>query len=203
MSANAFALTRQRMRGVVARFDQQNCLTIARSLTFTYLLTPLPAMTVVYRGLGFLPAYATTAAEAKDFIFENLVPSSSLLVQQKLSEFAGRVEGLSQGGLFSLVIILLLLLLTIEQPLNAIWRVEKLLSTLARLLSLIVLLTIGPVLVLTGVSASGYQLSLLLLANADIIGPAPLASNHLPTLCLLILFSGLLAIVSNAVARPH
>ena len=88
MSANAFALTRQRMRGVVARFDQQNCLTIARSLTFTYLLTPLPAMTVVYRGLGFLSAYATTAAEAEDFIFENLVPSSSLLVQQKLSEFA-------------------------------------------------------------------------------------------------------------------
>ena len=39
MSANA-RLTRQRMRGVVARFDQQNCLTIARSLTFTYLLTP-------------------------------------------------------------------------------------------------------------------------------------------------------------------
>ena len=45
-------------------------------------------MTVVYRGLGFLPAYAAPAAEAEDFIFENLVPSSSLLVQQKLSEFA-------------------------------------------------------------------------------------------------------------------
>ncbi len=160
-------------------------------------------MTVVYRGLGFLPAYATPAAEAEDFIFENLVSSSSLLVQQKLSEFAGRVEGLTQVGLFSLEIIIRLLLLTIEQPLNAIWRVEKPLSTLARLLSLIVLLTIGPVLVLTGVSASGFQLSLLLLADADIIGLAPLASNHLPTLCLLILFSSLLAIVSNAVARSH
>ena len=69
MSANAFALTRQRMRGVVARFDQQNCLTIARSLTFTYLLTPLPAMTVVYWGLGLLPVYETRAAEAEDLIF--------------------------------------------------------------------------------------------------------------------------------------
>ena len=89
MSANAFALTRQRMRGVVARFDQQNCLTIGRSLTVTYLLTPLPAMTVVYRGLGFLHAFATPAAEAEDFIFENFVLRSPLLVQQKLSEFAG------------------------------------------------------------------------------------------------------------------
>ena len=77
------------MRGVVARFDQQNCLTIGRSLTVTYLLTPLPAMTVVYRGLGFLHAFATPAAEAEDFIFENFVLRSPLLVQQKLSEFAG------------------------------------------------------------------------------------------------------------------
>ena len=77
------------MRGVVARFDQQNCLTIARSLTVTYLLTPLPAITVVCRGLGLLPAYATPAAEAEDFIFENFVLRSPLLVQQKLSEFAG------------------------------------------------------------------------------------------------------------------
>ena len=39
-------------------------------------------MTVVYWGFGLLPAYATRAAEAEDFIFENFVPSSSLLVQQ-------------------------------------------------------------------------------------------------------------------------
>ena len=49
---------------VGSRFDQQNCLTIAGSLTFTSLLTLVPAMTVVYWGLGFLPAYTTLAAEA-------------------------------------------------------------------------------------------------------------------------------------------
>ena len=77
------------------------------------------------QGFGFLHAFATPAAEAEDFIFENFVPCSSLVVQQN-REFAGRVEGLTQVGLFSLVIILLLLLLTIEQLLNAIWQVEKL-----------------------------------------------------------------------------
>lgn len=82
MSTNAFASTWRRMRWVVANFDQQNCLTIAGFLTFTSLFTLLPAMTVVYWGLGLLPVYATRAAEAEDFIFENFVPSSSLLVQQ-------------------------------------------------------------------------------------------------------------------------
>ena len=203
MSANAFASTWQRMRWVVARFDQQNCLTIAGSLTFTSLLTLVPAMTVVYWGLGFLPAYTTLAAEAENFIFENFIPSSSLLVQQKLSEFAGRAEGLTEVGLFSLVITTLLLLLTIERHFNAIWQVEKPKWTVARLLSLIVLLTVGPALVLTGISASAYLLSLPLLAKVDIIGLAPLALNHLPTLCLLILFSSLFAFAPNALVRPR
>ena len=65
------------------------------------------------------------------------------------------------------------------------------------------LLTVGPVLVSAGISASGHQLSLLLFANADIIGLAPSALNHLPTLRLLILFSSFFASVPNAVVRPR
>ena len=57
------------MHWVVARFDQQNCLTTAGSLSFTSPLTLVPAMTVVYWGLGFLPAYTTLAAKTEDFIF--------------------------------------------------------------------------------------------------------------------------------------
>ena len=203
MSANAFASAWRRMRWVVARFGQQNCLTIAGSLTFTSLLTLVPAMTVVYWGLGFLPAYSTLASEAEDFIFKNFIPSSSVLVQQKLSEFASRAEDLTEVGLLSLVITTLLLLLAIERHFNAIWQVEKPKWTVARLLSLIVLLTVGPALVLTGISASAYLLSLPLLAKVDVIGLAPMALNHLPTLCLLILFSSLFAFVPNAVVRPR
>ena len=95
-------------------------------------------------------------------------------------------------------------MLTIEQLFNAVWQVEKLYWTLARFLTLIVLLTVGPVLlVLTGISASGYQLSLLLLADAEIVGLVPLELNHLYKLCLLTLFSSLFTRVPNAVVRPH
>jgi membrane protein len=88
----------RRLRWIVARFDEQSCLTIAGSLTFTSLLALVPAMTVVYLGLAFLPAYAALATQAEDFIFENFIPSSSLLVQEKLAEFAGRAEGLTELG---------------------------------------------------------------------------------------------------------
>jgi membrane protein len=184
---------------IIARFDEQNCLTIAGSLTFTSLLALVPAMTVIYLGLAFLPAYAALATQSEDFIFENFIPSSSLLVQEKLTEFAGRAEGLTELGLLGLALTTLMLLLTIERHFNAIWQVDKPKWTLARVLLLIVLLTIGPALVLTGISVSTYLLSLPLLATVDIIGIAPLALNHLPTLCLFVVFSCLFAFVPNAV----
>ena len=189
----------RRLRWLVARFDEQSCLTIAGSLTFTSLLALVPAMTVVYLGLAFLPAYAALATQAEDFIFENFIPSSSLLVQEKLAEFAGRAEGLTELGLLGLALTTLMLLLTIERHFNAIWQVEKPKWTLARVLLLALLLTIGPALVLTGISVSTYLLSLPLLATVDIIGIAPLALNHLPTLCLFAVFSCLFAFVPNAV----
>lgn len=189
----------RRLLWIIARFDEQNCLTIAGSLTFTSLLALVPAMTVVYLGLAFLPAYAALATQAEDFIFENFIPSSSLLVQEKLTEFAGRAEGLTELGLLGLALTTLMLLLTIERHFNAIWQVDKPKWTLARVLLLIVLLTIGPALVLTGISVSTYLLSLPLLATVDIIGIAPLALNHLPTLCLFVVFSCLFAFVPNAV----
>ncbi len=188
----------RRLLWIIARFDEQNCLTIAGSLTFTSLLALVPAMTVVYLGLAFLPAYAALAAQAEDFIFENFIPSSSLLVQEKLTEFAGRAEGLTELGLLGLALTTLMLLLTIERHFNAIWQVDKPKWTLARVLLLIVLLTIGPALVLTGISVSTYLLSLPLLATVDIIGIAPLALNHLPTLCLFVVFSCLFAFVPKA-----
>ena len=188
----------RRLLWIIARFDEQNCLTIAGSLTFTSLLALVSAMTVVYLGLAFLPAYAALATQAEDFIFENFIPSSSLLVQEKLTEFAGRAEGLTELGLLGLALTTLMLLLSIERHFNAIWQVDKPKWTLARVLLLIVLLTIGPALVLTGISVSTYLLSLPLLATVDIIGIAPLALNHLPTLCLFVVFSCLFAFVPNA-----
>lgn len=201
--SGAFLALQRRLCWITSRFEEQNCLTLAGSLTFTSLLALVPTMTVVYLGLSFLPAHAALAAQAEDFIFENFIPSSSLLVQEKLTEFAGRAEALTAPGVFGLAITTLMLLLTIESHFNAIWRVEKPKWTLARVSLLTVLLTIGPALVLTGISVSTYLLSLPLLATLDIIGLAPLALNPLPMLCLFVLFSYLYAFVPNATVRPR
>lgn len=189
------------LRFVVQRFMQNDCLTIAGSLTFTSMLALVPLMTVVYVGLAFLPEYAALAGRVEDFIFQNFVPSSSSQIQQKLSEFIGRAEGLTTFGLTGLALSSLMLLLRIERHFNAIWQVAMPRWDLRRTMGFLGLLTLGPSLVLTGLWVSTYLLSMPFLAEVDLLGVTPFILGQLPTLCLFLVFSILFKFVPNTPVR--
>jgi membrane protein len=186
------------MGWIARRFIEHDCLTIAGSLTFTSLLALVPVMTMVYLGLAFLPEYAALAEQVESFVFRNFVPSSSMLVQEKLNQFASRAESLTSLGLLGLAITTLMLLLSIERQFNAIWQVSMPAWRLPRLLAYAGLLIFGPALVLTALWVTTYVLSLPLLAEVDVIGVAPLVLQHLPTLCLFLILGALFKFVPNA-----
>ena len=186
------------MGWIARRFIEHDCLTIAGSLTFTSLLALVPVMTTVYLGLAFLPEYAALAEQVESFLFRNFVPSSSMLVQEKLNQFASRAESLTSLGLLGLAITTLMLLLSIERQFNAIWPVSMPAWRLPRLLADAGLLIFGPALALTALWVTTYVLSLPLLAEVDVIGVAPLVLQHLPTLCLFLILGALFKFVPNA-----
>ena len=186
------------MGWIARRFIEHDCLTIAGSLTFTSLLALVPVMTMVYLGLAFLPEYAALAEQVESFVFRNFVPSSSMLVQEKLNQFASRAEGLTSLGLLGLAITTLMLLFSIERQFNAIWQVSMPAWRLPRLLAYAGLLIFGPALVLTALWVTTYVLSLSFLAEVDVIGVAPLVLQHLPTLCLFLILGALFKFVPNA-----
>ncbi len=186
------------MGWIARRFIEHDCLTIAGSLTFTSLLALVPVMTMVYLGLAFLPEYAALAEQVESFVFRNFVPSSSMLTQEKLNQFASRAESLTSLGLLGLAITTLMLLLSIERQFNAIWQVSMPAWRLPRLLAYAGLLIFGPALVLTALWVTTYVLSLPLLAEVDVIGVAPLVLQHLPTLCLFLILGALFKFVPNA-----
>ena len=98
-----------------SQFAQHDCLTAAAALTFTSLLALVPLMTVTYIGLSLVPQYGDLWVEVQNFIFRNFVPASSELVQQKLTEFAGRARGLTTAGGIGIVSVALLMLVSIEK----------------------------------------------------------------------------------------
>ena len=76
----------------------------AGALTYTTLFAVVPLMTVTYTFFSILPEYAHLGEQVQGFIFQNFVPGSSDVVQDKLSEFADRARNLTAFGFVFLFI---------------------------------------------------------------------------------------------------
>jgi membrane protein len=187
-----------------AQFAQHDCLTAAAALTFTSLLAIVPLMTVTYIGLSLVPQYGDLWIQVQDFIFRNFVPASSELVQQKLTEFAGRARGLTTAGGIGLLLVTLLMLVSIEKRFNAIWQVSTPSSGLQRVLVYWGLLSLAPALLLIAVWSSVYLLGLPLLNEIRVLDFYATALSYLPALLMVVGFTALYVVVPNSsVPFPH
>ena len=181
-----------------AQFAQHDCLTAAAALTFTSLLALVPLMTVTYIGLSLVPQYGDLWVEVQNFIFRNFVPASSELVQQKLTEFAGRARGLTTAGGVGIVLVALLMLVSIEKRFNAIWQVSTPRWGVQRALVYWGVLSLGPALLLIAVWSSIYLVGLPLLSEIRLLDVYGAALSYLPALLMFVGFTALYVVVPNS-----
>ena len=181
-----------------SQFAQHDCLTAAAALTFTSLLALVPLMTVTYIGLSLVPQYGDLWVEVQNFIFRNFVPASSELVQQKLTEFAGRARGLTTAGGIGIVSVALLMLVSIEKRFNAIWQVATPRWGVQRVLVYWGVLSLGPALLLMAVWSSIYLIGLPLLSEIRVLDVYGAALSYLPALLMFIGFTALYVVIPNS-----
>ncbi|MEM9623110.1 MAG: YihY family inner membrane protein, partial [Pseudomonadota bacterium] len=104
------------------QFFEHNCMTSAGALTYTTLFAVVPMMAVAYTIFSLMPDYAEMGQTVQAFVFQNFVPGSSDVVQEKLNEFADRARGLTTIGLAILFGTAFMMLVTIEKTFNTIWH---------------------------------------------------------------------------------
>ena len=147
-------------RFTVSQFFQQNGLQIASSLAYATLLSLVPLITVMFGFLGGLPVFKELSSDIQAFIFSNFVPSFGDTVQEYLIEFSGKASKLTFTGTCILLVIALMLMATIDNAFNKIWRVKAKRNPVARFLVYWAILTLGPLLMGTGLASTSYLLSL-------------------------------------------
>ena len=179
------------------QFWQHDCLSAAGALTYTTLFAVVPLMTVIYTAFSLMPEYAHVGQQVQNFIFENFVPGSSDVVQQKLNEFADRARGLTGFGFAILFVTSFVMLLTIERRFNLIWQVAEPRRGLQRFLVYWGVLSLGPACVLGGVISTGYVLSLPLVSDLEVLGPREELISYLPAVLSLAGFTILYYAVPN------
>lgn len=193
-SANRF------IRFVVHHFIQDDCPYIASALAFTSLLAIVPLMSVGLAIFSTFPVFQDLAQPLQNFIFENFVPATGKIIQNYLQQFTSQVSKLSIWGIIFLVITALLVMFTIEQAMNKIWRVGSSRKGVPAFMLYWSILSLAPIILGLSLAASSYLFSLPMMQDHH----APSLFLHwFPVMLSLTGFTFLYIVVPNCTVRFH
>ncbi len=168
---------------ILRRFDQDRCFRVASALAFTTLLALVPLATVIFSMLSLFPVFEQWSGELEAFIFKNFVPTAGDAVSTYIRDFSSQAGRLTAVGLIFLLVSTLLLLSTIEDAFNDIWRVKRGRLLFQRLILYWAVVTLGPMLTAVSLSMSSTLLSMKMFSEQSLVaGATQLILGYLPIL---------------------
>lgn len=154
---------------VVKRFESDQCRDKAGSLTYTTMLSIVPILTVFLVILSSIPALASARQQIQQAIYRNLLPSSSSQVVSYLNDFSEKSANLTAIGVIFLFVTAVMMLSTIEQSFNHIWKVKRQRGGVIGFMRYWTIISLGPIL-LGGAFALSSTLSSLEFLNRNVAG---------------------------------
>ncbi len=147
------------VRVVARRFQEDHGLQTASSLTFTTLLSLVPIITVALTMITAFPVFQGMSVAIESFIFDNMVPESAEAIEKYTEQFVDNTAKLTALGVAFLAVTSIMLLITIDDAFNDIWRVRRARPMLQRVLIYWTLITVGPLLMGGSLSLSSWLMS--------------------------------------------
>jgi len=149
-TATAFALYALR------RFNVDGCFAAAGALSYTTLVSLVPLAVIALGSLSSFPIFAPVRDQILQLVLENFVPSIGEQAAWWFHAFAESATQTTAIGVAGIATTGVLLLVTVEDQLNLIWRVTAPRPWVQRLLAYWTLITLGPLLVGISLSLSTY-----------------------------------------------
>ncbi|MBS0381838.1 MAG: YihY family inner membrane protein [Proteobacteria bacterium] len=138
------------------RFRDDKCFETAGALSYTTLFAIVPMLAAVVAMVSVFPVFAGLRDNVTRFIFRSFVPAAGETVQGYLLQFADNASRLTVVGVLVLLASALMMMSSIEDRFNRIWRVPAPRKGSARFLLYWTALTLGPLLFAAGVGASSW-----------------------------------------------
>ena len=134
---------------LVYRFFEDRGVQTAGSLTFTTLLSLVPLITVALALATAFPVFREATAALQAYVLENFLPEASGVkaMAAQINEFTAKAGQLTAIGLIFLTVTAIMLMLTIDESMNRVFRVHRPRPLAQKLLMYWGVLTLGPVLI--------------------------------------------------------
>ncbi len=140
---------------VLRRFLVDRGLHVAAALSYTSCLAIVPLLAIVLATLASFPVFAGLREELQAFIFGTFLPPSGAALEEYVTRFLANTGKLTAVGVAGLAVTAVMLLATIEDAFNAIFRVRERRPWTIRILAFWTILTLGPSLFGASLSLSG------------------------------------------------
>jgi membrane protein len=169
----------------------------AGSLTYTTLLAIVPLLTVALSLATAFPVFDQAMQALQDYVIENFLPDAGLdAFAAQIDNFTSRAASLTAIGLGALGVTAVMLMLTIDDTLNRIFRVERKRPLLQRITMYWAVLSLGPLLIGLGLSmTSALVVNSFGMLNLDRV--AELVLRGLPFLLTWAALASLYILVPN------
>ena len=149
-----------------SRINHDRLTTSSAELAYTTILALVPLTTVIFSLLSAFPMFDEVSQSLKQLIYSNLVPTASDTIQNYLEQFIANTKKMTFVGIIGLMVTSLLLINSINNALNRIWRTKRKRSFMYNLTMYWTILTLGPILAGSSVAVSSYIFSLKWLSTA-------------------------------------
>jgi membrane protein len=143
---------------VERRFRHDDALMMAAALSYTSLLSLVPLLAIGLAAVAAFPTFEAIRGELQDILVKTLVPEVGQHVQHMIDELIGNVGNFTTFGVISLVVTAILLLVTIEDALNRVFRVVKPRPPMSRIMVYWTVVTLGPILLAASLSVGDWLL---------------------------------------------
>jgi len=183
------------------RFGEDRGLQTAGALGFTSVLALVPLVAVTVYVLSGFPVFSGLTGTIHHFLFTNFVPATGEVVQKYLEQFASKAANLTTIGVIFLFATALMVMQTIDQAMNDIWRIKVKRRRVTSFLVYWAVLSLGPLFVGLSLASTSYVASLPLIQET--VGGDAKATlfGVLPFIFMVIAFTLLYTLVPNCPVR--
>src|SRR6185436_2312211 len=141
---------------LVTRFREERATQTAGSLTYTTLLSLVPLLTVALGITTAFPVFDEWIGALQLFILENVLPDTPAVdtIVEQINSFSENAARLTAIGIAGFVVTAVMLMLTVDNALNRIFRVQRRRTILQNVFIYWAVITLGPILIGASLSAT-------------------------------------------------
>lgn len=181
------------------RSQEDNIKVPAGHLAYVTLLSIVPCLAVVFYMLSAFPMFSELNKIIENLIYNNFVPTAGDAVKEHMTGFIENTKKMSMMGIASLVVIALLLISTIDQTINRIWRCNKKRSPIQAFTIYWTILSLGPIIIGGSIALSSYIFSIVKTDGFLSIGQQVL--SFMPFIFSWLAFAGVYTLVPHQRVR--